>query len=151
MVAFSVPTRRKHIVSILPSCGPSRSTAPQQRKDVKFLKEGLEEGCEEDQRDGAPLLWRQANSAGLIHSLEKRGCKDTSLQAFWYLKGDYKQEGNQLFAWVDNVKTDARAFCLFVCLFFPDIFHHTVILSLLDVGNAFRLTIRYHLTRFPTA
>jgi len=49
-----------------PGLGP-----PSQKKWGAFGK-GLEEGHKDDQRAGAPILWRQAEGAGLIQSREKK-------------------------------------------------------------------------------
>ena len=47
---------------------------------------------------------RQAEGAGIIQSGEV--CRETVIiAAFQYLKGDYKQKGNQLFTWVDGDST----------------------------------------------
>ena len=40
-----------------------------------------------------------------LFSLEKRRVRGDPITAFQYLKGDYKLEGNQLFTWIDRVRT----------------------------------------------
>ena len=44
-----------------------------------------------------------------LFSLEKR-LRGDLIAAFQYLKGDYKQEENQLLAWVDSDKTKGKGF-----------------------------------------
>jgi len=41
----------------------------------------------------------------VLFSLEKRRVRGDPITAFQYLKGDYKLEGNQLFTWIDRVRT----------------------------------------------
>jgi len=43
-----------------------------------------------------------------LSSLEKRRLRRDSIMAFKYLKGHYKQEGNQLFTWIDRDRTRGR-------------------------------------------
>ena len=45
-----------------------------------------------------------------LFSMEKRRLWRELIVAFQYLKGDYKQEGNQLFTWVDSNRTKGEWF-----------------------------------------
>ena len=54
---------------------------------------GTGEGHKDDQRTGAPFLRRQAEGAGLVQPGDE---KAFLIAAFRYLKGAYKQEGDQL-------------------------------------------------------
>jgi len=47
-----------------------------------------------------------------LFRLEKRRLWGDLTAAFQYLKGAYKQEGNQLFTWVDNSRTRGNGFKL---------------------------------------
>jgi len=47
-----------------------------------------------------------------LFRLEKRRLWGDLTAAFQYLKGAYKQEGNQLFTWVDNSRTSGNGFKL---------------------------------------
>ena len=64
-----------------------------QRKATKMIK-GLEHLFSED----------RLKELGLF-SLERRRPWGDLIASFQYLKGDYKQEGNQLFTWVNSDKT----------------------------------------------
>jgi len=77
----------------------SRSEAPDTR--CAAVGVGPEEGREEDQRTGAPLLRRKVGS----FSLEKRKLQGDITVAFQYLRGAYKQEGDQSFTWFNNDRT----------------------------------------------
>ena len=48
----------------------------------------------------------------LILSFEKRRVQKHFIVAFQYLKGAYKQEGVQLFTWVDSDRTRGNGFKL---------------------------------------
>ena len=54
-----------------------------------------EEGLQDDQRAGAPLLWRKVDGTGLFQIGEDKVLRDL-IVAFHYLKGAHKQEGEQL-------------------------------------------------------
>ena len=43
-----------------------------------------------------------------LFSLEKRRLRGDPITAFQYLKGVYKHEGNQLFTWIDRVRTRGK-------------------------------------------
>jgi len=47
-----------------------------------------------------------------VFSLVKRRLRGECIAAFQYLKGDYKQEGNQLFARLDSDRTRKKCFKL---------------------------------------
>ena len=47
-----------------------------------------------------------------LFSLEKRRLQGDLTAAFQYLEGAYKQEGSQLFEWVDNSRTSGNGFKL---------------------------------------
>lgn len=57
---------------------------------------GPEEGQEDDQRAGAPLLWRGAETIGVVQPWEKESLGDLTM-AFQYLKGTYRDAGQGLF------------------------------------------------------
>jgi len=48
----------------------------------------------------------------VLSSLEQRRLQGDHTAAFQYSKGDYKQEGNQLFAWVDSDRKRGKGFKL---------------------------------------
>ena len=82
---------------------PGLRASPQER--YRSSGEGPEEGHEDAQRAGAPLLGRQAEGAGLVQTGKEKA-------AFQYLKRDYEQEGNQLFICVDSDRTRENGFKL---------------------------------------
>ena len=72
---------------------------------------GPEEGQEDAQRAGAPLLWRQIKGVRLVLLREEKAEGDLTV-ALQYLEGAYKQEGNQFFTWSDSDKTGTNVFKL---------------------------------------
>ena len=59
-----------------------------------------------------PTLWRQAEGAGLVQPGEEKALQGDLVAAFQYLKGDYKQEGNQFLTQVDSDRTKGNGFKL---------------------------------------
>jgi len=47
-----------------------------------------------------------------LFSLEKKRLRGGLITAFQYLKGDYKQDGNQLFTWIDSDSMRTNGFNL---------------------------------------
>jgi len=78
---------------------------------VGYVGAGPEEGHEDTHRAGTPLLWRQAEGLGFF-SLENRGFLRAFIATVQYLKGDYLQEGNQLFTWADSDRMRGNGFKL---------------------------------------
>ena len=72
---------------------------------------GPEEGHEDDQWAGAPHLRRDAEGAGLFQPGDENAVRKF-IAGFWYLRGDYKKEGNQHFTRVDSHRTRGNGFKL---------------------------------------
>ena len=74
---------------------------PQHRKDVEIL-ERVQRRAMKMIRGLERLLYEgRLRELGLF-SVEKKRLRGDLTIAFQYLKGDYKQEGNKLFTWVDS-------------------------------------------------
>lgn len=61
---------------------------------------------ENDQRAAVPLLQRQAERPGLVQPGEGLAAP------CWYLKGAYKQDGDELFTWSDSDRSRGYSFKL---------------------------------------
>ena len=84
---------------------------PPAQEGCGALGVGPENGHRNNQRAGAPLIWGQAEGAGLVQPEEEKVQRDV-IAAFQYIKGAYKWEDNQLFTWVDCDKTRGNYFRL---------------------------------------
>ena len=84
--------------------------SPQYKKDRELL-ERVQRSHKDDQGAAAPPCKDRLRELGLF-SLEKRRLRGDLIAAFQYLKGAYKQEGNQLFERVDNSRTRGNGFKL---------------------------------------
>ena len=70
-----------------------------------------EEGHEDDQRAGAPLLWGQAERVGVAQPGEEKAPRDL-IAAFQYLKGAYQKAGEGLLKWTCSDWTRGNGFKL---------------------------------------
>jgi len=62
-----------------------------------------EDGQKDAQRAGAPLLQRQAEGAGLVHSGEEKVLGDLTA-TFQYLKEAYKKTGEDSLPWYITIE-----------------------------------------------
>jgi len=74
---------RVEVVYLCPYEAPSGILYPGLGPSVEercgIFEEGPEEGHEDDERSGAPLIWRQAERAGLVQCCGRDGCREASL------------------------------------------------------------------------
>jgi len=77
---------------------------PQYKKDIELL-ERVQRSATELIRELEHLPCRDRLRELGLFSLERRWLQGDLIAAFQYLKGAYKQEGNQLFERVDNGRT----------------------------------------------
>ena len=85
--------------------------SPQYKKDRELLERVQRRAAEMIRGLEHLLCEDRLRELGLFSLEKKRLCGDL-IAAFQYLKGAYKQEGNQLFERIDNCRTRAYGFKL---------------------------------------
>jgi len=83
----------------------------QHRKHVELLKR-VQKGATKMSQRLEHLSYKERLKELDLFSLEKRRMQGDLIVDFQYLKGVYKQEGNQLFTWVDSDRTRGNGFKL---------------------------------------
>ena len=111
--------------SLLSSCeAPSgvlrQAWGPQYRKDVEVLEQVQRRATEMIRRLEHLFYEERFRELGLF-SLEKRRIQGDFIAAFEYLKGESKQEGEQLFAWIGSDRARGNDFKLRQWIFRLDI------------------------------
>ena len=88
-----------------------RGLGPQYNKDRELLERGHKRAMKMI-RGLEHLSYEDSLRELGLFSLEKRRLQGDLNAAIQYLKGDYEQEGNQLFTWVDSDRTKGNGFKL---------------------------------------
>ena len=84
---------------------------PQYKKDAELLEQ-VQRRATKMIRELEYLSYEERSRELGLFSLEKRKLPGDLVVAFQYLKGAYKQEGEQLFTWVDSNRTRGNGFKL---------------------------------------